>query len=236
MALRFLVVTGAMALTSGTASAQQLGPAPPPPPPPTYAAPPPEAPPSHHLQFEAQARIASGILSLAGLTPSLYLGIHYNRISVLLGIGMTNGSVGVTSPTFDAMQKQNGTATVTEQFTFISFVPTFAVDVLRSADEKAALYASIGIPLGSISFGTTSSQGMNNPCNSYAPFIGGYQIGIGARLALHPNFRLGFEAGPTGQFLSAGGQTCPGATAPTNTVSVSANSFYGSILGSFVWK
>ena len=98
----------------------------------------------------------------------------------------------------------------------VSFIPTLAVDIARSADRKAAFYGKFGLPLG---VGVTSSTATSS--NS---FIIGFDFALGMRYAFHRMFALGFEGGAAGLFIE-----------PQNPNPVGLTIFYAVLVGTFYY-
>jgi len=92
-----------------------------------------------------------------------------------------------------------------------SFVPTLAVDIVKSSDQKVAFYGKFGLPLGAAVTNTNTT------------FLIGFDLGIGVRYALHRMFALGFEGGAAGFFLD-----------PANNAQGVA-AFYGALVGTFYY-
>jgi hypothetical protein len=134
--------------------------------------------------------------------PSLLLGARLlDRIQVGLGIGL--------------IRAQGNTGGGTQSFNFVTFAPTIAGDIVKSADNRVAFYAKLGIPLGPV----ITTQPMQANDNNFAV---GFDIALGARYAVHRQIALGFEAGFGGTFVG------PQRDNTTGTVAV-----YGGLVGSF---
>jgi len=141
---------------------------------------------------EGNGSVAGGVLS-----PSLLLGARLiDRLQV--GMGMSFVRIG-----------ENGFSSNN-----ILFMPTIAVDVFKSRDNKNALYLKAGLGFGA----SVASYASELHWNALL----GVDVALGARHALSSNFGLGFEAG------LAANVTSPGDSTQTDVVFV-----YGALVGSF---
>jgi hypothetical protein len=189
-------------------------------PPPAYT-PPPSAPPSSSpdgmprtgLVIDARLGFATTVSSsLVGnnspsfvALPTVDFGVRLvGRLQLTLGftlfrtaISMANADTAVTAFTFN---------------------PQIAVDIIKSADDKVAFYAIGGVPLGGLF--------IDNPgtANNQRHFVIGYNVGVGARIALHHMFALGLEGGVFGIFSDV-----------ANNTSIGITSVYGALIGTFYY-
>jgi hypothetical protein len=169
----------------------------------------PEGMPNNAFLFEARLGVATplvfintgfGMANFESVTPtpSLLVGARLaGRIHVGLGFSFARFS-------------QPGASN-----NIVSFVPTFAIDMIKSHDDRVAFYGKLGLPLGPIV-----------DCNNGAPcdtgFGIGFDIALGARYAFHRMFALGLEAGVDGTFEN-----------PQRDNTVGLVGFYGTLVASF---
>jgi hypothetical protein len=219
----------------GSARAQdattETTPPPPPPPPPTTTAPTTPPPPTvaspaesfatdAHARFRFDAKIGSGLLGWAGLVPTLVAGAVFGRFSIGLGVSFLRGTLDVSSTGGAGSSAQ-------ASITYLGFAPTVQFDVVRSSDNRVALYALAALAPSVVVLDTGSGGGT---CNGGAGFVLGYQAALGARYALHKQFMLGLEAGPSGAIATALGCSAPGST----NVAPGLHGMYGALVGTFV--
>jgi hypothetical protein len=154
--------------------------------------------------FLFEARLGVGVGETQGFTalPSLLLGARLiNRLQV--GVGFSYFHI---SNTVGA----NGTG-----LNAVVFAPTFAVDIIKSHDDRAAFYGKAALPMGAII--TTFPNAPDD-----TGFGVGFDFALGARYAFHRSFALGLEAGVSGAFAYPERQDAP---AMVNV--------YGALVGSF---
>jgi hypothetical protein len=192
-------------------------------------------PPGEPLAFELDARLALSInsvtVSSAGTTipvapgtlatvfyssslpvPQLAAGVRSGRFAALLGFGFS----------YSAPSSVTGSSPNVSQ---IVLAPTGTADLFRSYDGRVAVYGLFGLLLAPVVVNFTLSNGVTPAtAQSELDLNVGLQIAVGARFALHRNFRIGLEAGPLVQFLRVDENNSP------TTVS-----FYGALVGSFVY-
>jgi hypothetical protein len=168
---------------------------------PPPVAPPPRAPPTvtneHPLAFRADLKLPFAVatsstsqLGASGLVApvsQLVLGIHYGRIGAGVGVGFSRLAFTTTNVT------TAGSSSSSQSDTEILIAPTLTVDAFQSEDGEVALYL-LGAPiLGTILVTNQSDE---------SDF--GFQVAVGANVALHDNLRLGMEVGPVGHFYGGG--------------------------------
>jgi hypothetical protein len=102
-------------------------------------------------------------------------------------------------------------------YNVVVFAPTAALDLVKSHDERVALYGKLGLPLGPV---ITCSTGA--PCDN--SFGIGFDFALGARYALHHMFALGLEAGVSGSFIG-----------PQRNNTAGLVTVYGALVGTFYY-
>jgi hypothetical protein len=220
-------------LVAGVAHAQDTTETPPPPPPPptttaTVTAPPPPPPVApaetivtdSHARLRVDTKIGSGLLGWVGLVPQLVVGGNFGRWSVGLGVGFVRGSL-------DASSVGNPSGTQLS-VTYLSFAPTVQLDLIRSTDNRVALYALAALAPSLVV--VDGGGGGGGPCNGGAGFVLGYQTAIGARYAFHKQFMLGVERGPSGVVSTMVGCSTPGST----NIAPALHAMYGALVGTFL--
>jgi hypothetical protein len=98
----------------------------------------------------------------------------------------------------------------------VTFAPTFAVDLIKSHDNRVAMYLKAGLPVGPI---ITCPNG-TGPCDN--GFAVGFDLALGGRYAVHRMLSLGIEAGASGSFIN-----------PQRNSNTGVVSFYGALVGTF---
>lgn len=177
----------------------------------------------------AHAQDGSGGMPRKGFVANL-------RLAVLGAIGVgsvtTVGAGASAVPSLDLGARFAGRFQVTLGFTFFrtdvagggtdtnlfAFVPSFAADILKSNDQKAALYVKVGLPMGALILVP------NGPAPTNTGFAVGFDFALGARYAFHPMFALGAEGGVAGFFFN-----------PDNISASGFVSFYGALVGTFYY-
>jgi hypothetical protein len=140
--------------------------------------------------------------------PQLVLGGQAGRVGFGAGLGFSRLSYSSASLNFGGASGGNY-----EQLTELSVAPTLTFDAFRSDDGKVALYV-LGAPIFGIILQSNQSAASDL----------GFQFAIGARYALHENFRIGLEAGPLGHFYNLGDNETLGVI-----------TLYTALVGSFVF-
>jgi hypothetical protein len=143
-----------------------------------------------------------GALQVAGFSvmPALVIGARLaNRVDFGVGLSFVRFSTDTTA------------------LNVLTFAPTVAVDVVKAKDNKVDLYLKLGLPLGPVivTQGPVTDKG----------FGVGFQLGVGARYALHPMFAIGMEGGATGQFVNP----------QRGTQGNGFANFYGALTGTFFY-
>jgi len=174
---------------------------------------------SSHARFRFDAKVASGLLGFVGLVPQLDAGVTFGRWSIALGVGFLRGSLGASTVGTPGSSSEVSA-------TLLSIAPTVLFDLVRSTDDRVALYALASLAPALLVLDTGSAGN----CGSNGGFVLGYQAALGARYALHPQFMLGLEAGPTGQLSTPTGCATNGST----DVSVGLHGMYGAVVGTFI--
>jgi hypothetical protein len=144
------------------------------------------------LPFTLGALFASGDVTSSPFAPipQLILGFRSGRWSFGAGIGLTHLQ---ESAEFGESTSLNE----------VLIAPTLTVDVFQSNDGKVAFYL-LGAPI----FGIVLESNETSPGSDL-----GFQFAAGVSYALHPNFRIGMEAGPVGHFYNLpNGLDSPGET------------------------
>lgn len=194
-----------------------VSPPPSPSPPPVTASAPAPAP--DHVRFRFDAKLGGGLLGLTGLVPQAVAGIAYGRLSVGLGLGFLRGSFGAST---------SGSPGAEASGTLITFAPTGVFDFVRTSDEKVSVYGLLSLSPSIL----VVNNGSNGPCSSSATGVFGYQLAAGMRYAVHPQFSVGAEVGPSGQLAWFGPGNCGGMTGGT-TNSVGVHGLYSALVGTF---
>ena len=233
-ALLAFLVPIAITNVSRAQDTTETSPPPPPPPPPTTTAtattpaPTATAPTAPvetfatdgHARLRVDTKIGSGLLGWVGLVPQLVVGGMFGRWSVGLGIGFVRGTLDVSSAGSTGGSQQVSA-------TYLAFAPTVQFDLLRSSDDRVALYALAALAPSLV---VVDSGSGGSTCNGGAGFVFGYQAAIGARYAFHKQFMLGVEGGPSGAFSTAVGCSTPGST----NIAPGLHAMYGALVGTFV--
>jgi hypothetical protein len=102
----------------------------------------------------------------------------------------------------------------------VTFAPSFSGDVVKSHDNRVALYLKAGLPLGPVIRCPTGGLGAGSRCDN--SFAIGFDFGVGARYSVHRMFAAGLEAGVQGSFID-----------PQRNDTTGAVTFYGALVGSF---
>lgn len=156
-----------------------------------------------------ESRLSGGIAVVAshivfGPLPSLLFGVRaWGRLELGVGLSLTRIS-------YSLFMAETSS-------TIFTAAPTAELDILKSNDDKVALYLRAGLPLGAL-FTTSGSR-----TGSYVAV--GFEAGIGVRYAPHPMFTIGMESGFLGTYGDPGGRRGSGFT-----------SVYGALVGTFMYR
>jgi opacity protein-like surface antigen len=143
--------------------------------------------------------------------PSLTAGYRLiNRLEIHLALQFAANSVTGTN---GAGATEHGTAG------FFTVAPGLSIDIVRFLNDKVALYADAGIPIG-LAFATIATS---NGGGSGSAFAIGFDAGLGVRYALAQMFTIGLEGGVLGLFAI-------GANTAGGFGSSSLVGFYGAIV------
>lgn len=155
----------------------------------------------------AQAISFGGLTLSGGFTavPSLLVGVRLvDRFH--LGLGFS----------FMRLDNGGGGGGFGADLNIVTFAPTFAVDLVKSHDNRLALYLKAAVAVGPI---ITCPNGPG-PCDN--GFAVGFDFALGTRYAVHRMLALGIEAGAAGSFIN-----------PQRNSNSGIVSFYGALVGTF---
>ena len=166
--------------------------------------------PRNAFLFEARLAFGSSVITFGGGTvaafqavPSLLVGARLvDRLQIGLGFGFLRTSA------------EAGTGTSANNI--VTFAPTAEFDLVKSRDNRVAFYGKAALPLGPV----INCPGGGASCDNN--FAVGFDLGLGARYALHRMFSLGLEAGVGGTFIG-----------PQRNNTVGIVTVYGGLVGSF---
>jgi hypothetical protein len=158
------------------------------------------------MRLGAGAPVGFGGLTAGGTftaVPSLLVGARLlDRIQ--LGLGFS----------FLRLSNTGGLGGATD-LNVVTFAPSFSGDVVKSHDNRVALYLKAGLPVGPV-----IRCPPNGACDN--SFAIGFDFGVGARYSVHRMFAAGLEAGVQGSFID-----------PQRNDTTGAVTFYGALVGSF---
>jgi hypothetical protein len=122
-----------------------------------------------------------------GVGTNLLIGGRFaNRVQLAAGVGYwgfaSAGVVGVVG------------GTATQRSDVVSFVPSLAVDLAKTRDDRVALFLRAQLPLGAAISPASPTD-----------FVVGYKAGLGVRWSAHPSLALGLEGGYSGSVTDPGG-------------------------------